>query len=587
MPSQDHQRQPRRDAPDGRPSRAHSVRETLSQLGARELLSEVRDRIEQVIDTRDRMDGLVEAMLTVTAGLDLEQTLQTIVHTAIELVDARYGALGVRGGDDYLEEFVHEGIGDRERARIGPLPHGRGVLGVLLSQPKPIRLDNLGLHPSSVGFPAHHPPMDTFLGVPVLVREKIFGNLYLTEKAGGQPFTEDDEVIVRALAAAAGVAIDNARLYQSSRLRQQWIAATRDIATEFLAGTEPRRVLGQIVEHTRALTGSDQALLAIPADPDTAPENLACLTVAQYAGSESRSRGRTLELAGTTVGDAHLRGHQARIDDRRGTALETALPGAGPAMILPLRTSDAVLGVLVTARDIDAGPYSDETVELAAAFADQAALAMRMADAQQRMRELDVLSDRDRIARDLHDHVIQRLFTLGLYAQGTLARARSPEIRHRLSTLVDDLQQVILDVRTSIFDLHGGDAGATRLRQRLDDAVRRTTADTPIAVSFDVSGPLSVVDPVLADHAEAVVREAVSNAVRHSGADSLTVTATVDDDLTLVIEDNGRGIPDDITPSGLTNLAQRAEQAGGQLDITHADRLHHTGTRVRWRAPLR
>lgn len=194
-----------------------SIRDTLSQLRLRELMAETRDRIDQMIDTRDRLDGLVEAMLSVTAGLDLDQTLRTIVHTATTLVDARYGALGVRGHDDQLERFVHEGIDDAARARIGDLPRGLGVLGMLFTQPKPIRLDNLAHHPTSIGFPPNHPPMHTFLGVPVRIRNKVYGNLYLTEKAGGQSFTEDDEVVVQALAAAAGVAIDNARLYQSSR----------------------------------------------------------------------------------------------------------------------------------------------------------------------------------------------------------------------------------------------------------------------------------------------------------------------------------------------------------------------------------
>ncbi|MBF6470138.1 GAF domain-containing protein, partial [Nocardia beijingensis] len=207
------------------------------------------------------MDGLIEAMLTVTSGLDLDRTLRTIVHTAISLVEARYGALGVRGHDQQLTQFIYEGIDEPTRERIGDLPQGHGVLGLLFSQPKPIRLDNLADHPCSVGFPAHHPPMRTFLGVPVRIRDEVFGNLYLTEKAGGQPFTEDDEVIVRALAAAAGIAIDNAHLYESARTRQTWIEATRDITTEFLAGTPSDRVLNHLVEATQRLTGSERTFL--------------------------------------------------------------------------------------------------------------------------------------------------------------------------------------------------------------------------------------------------------------------------------------------------------------------------------------
>ena len=177
------------------------LRDTLSQLRLRELLIEVQDRVEQIVQGRDRLDGLVEAMLVVTSGLELDETLRTIVHTAIDLVDARYGALGVRGHENELVEFIYEGIDEEMREQIGHLPEGRGVLGVLIDDPKPIRLENISHHASSVGFPPNHPPMRTFLGVPVRIRDEVSGNLYLTEKSGGQPFSEDDEVLVQALAA--------------------------------------------------------------------------------------------------------------------------------------------------------------------------------------------------------------------------------------------------------------------------------------------------------------------------------------------------------------------------------------------------
>lgn len=247
------------------------VMETLSQLRLRELLAEVQDRIAQIVGVRDQMDRLIEAMLVVTAGLDLDNTLRTIVHTAIELVDAGYGALGVRETDKdslQLAEFVYEGIDDRTRVLIGDLPRGHGVLGVLIEEPKPIRLTDLSTHPASVGFPEHHPPMHTFLGVPVKVRDEVFGNLYLTEKAGGQEFTEDDEVIVQALAAAAGTAIANARLYEQSQIRQQWLEATQDVATELLAGSEPDDVLELVADRALQLTQSAVAFLALPEDPD-------------------------------------------------------------------------------------------------------------------------------------------------------------------------------------------------------------------------------------------------------------------------------------------------------------------------------
>jgi GAF domain-containing protein len=233
------------------------LRDTLSQLRLRELRAEVQDRVGQIVEGRDRLDGLIDAMLAITSGLELDATLRAIVHTAIELVDARYGALGVRGDGHDLVEFVYEGIDEATREMIGHLPEGRGVLGLLIDLPKPIRLEDIRDHPSSAGFPPNHPPMRTFLGVPVRIRDEVFGNLYLTDKIDGRPFSEDDEILAEALAAAAGVAIDNARLYEESRSRQSWIEATRDIATEMLSGADPTTVFRLIADETLRLTGGE------------------------------------------------------------------------------------------------------------------------------------------------------------------------------------------------------------------------------------------------------------------------------------------------------------------------------------------
>ncbi|MTE11556.1 GAF domain-containing protein [Nocardia sp. CT2-14] len=562
------------------------IRETLSQLRLRELLAEVRDRVEEIIDARDRVDGLVEAMLAVTAGLDLEDTLRRIVRTAITLVDAHYGALGVRGPDGQLARFIYEGIDEQTARVIGPLPQGRGVLGLLFAQPKAIRLDNLADHPDSVGFPPGHPPMRSFLGMPVRIREEIFGNLYLTEKDNGMPFTEDDEVIVAALAAAAGVAIDNARLYETAQARQAWIAATRDLTTAFLATTTPDTVLEQVVDRVRALSDSQYAWLAVLPDPDLPVGEATELVIAEWSGPGHTHRGERIPIAGTVLARALASGTTLRLDTTTDVDAGELPIGAGPALVLPLHTGDATLGLLVVQRG-DIRPYPRETAELTEAFAGQAALAMQLAAAQQRMRELDVLADRDRIARNLHDHVLQRLFAIGMAAQGTAARTRNLEVRQRLSDHIDDLQTVINEIRTSVFDLHAGE-GPTRLRQRLDEIIRQHTADTNLRTSVRVAGPLDVVDAALADHAEAVVREAVSNAVRHSGADTLTVELTVNDDLVIVIEDDGCGLPDGLTPSGLTNLTHRAETAGGHCEVGPAAvaGLHGPGTRVSWSAPL-
>lgn len=560
----------------------HPLRQTLSQLRLRELLVEVQDRVEQIVEGRDRLDGLIEAMLVVTSGLELNETLRRIVHSATNLVDARYGALEVHDRDNRVLNFVHEGIDPETVKRIGHLPEGLGVIGLLIDEPKALRLEDLSQHPASVGFPEHHPPMRTFLGVPVRVRDISFGTLYLTDKTNGQPFSEDDEVLVQALAAAAGIAIANARLYQQAKARQSWIAATRDIATELLSGTEPATVFRLVGEEAIKLTAADAALVAVPLDNSAPAAEVAELLVIETVGSAVESiAGRTIPVSGTALGDVFVNGTPRQIArlDLDGVAEPVV---AGPALLLPLRAADTVAGVVVVLRRAAAGSFTDEQLEMMAAFADQAALALQLATSQRRMRELDVLTDRDRIARDLHDHVIQRLFAVGLSLQGTVPRTREPEVQQRLSEAVDDLQAVIQEIRTTIFDLHGASQGVTRLRQRIDTAVGQFAA-AGLRTSVQYIGPLSVVDSALADHAEAVVREAVSNAARHSQATNLAVRVRVDDDLCIEVSDNGRGMPGDYTGSGLINLRRRAEEAGGEFLI---ENLPTGGTLLRWSAPL-
>ncbi len=512
-------------------------------------------------------DGLVDAMLAVSSGLELERKLHTIVHTAMGLVQARYGALGVIGTDPQpvLERFVFEGIDQPTAEKIGPLPTGHGMLGVLLNSPKVIRVEDLSKHPSSIGFPANHPPMRSFLGVPIRIREQVFGNLYLTEKADGAAFTEADELLVLALAGAAGIAIDNARLYQAANTQQLWIEATRDISTQLLAGQDPDAVHREITAKAMALTGSEYSFCVTP---DESGE----LVVTDSTREDLL--GRRVAKTGSTVGLAFSDCIAMSVNDfgDLGEASRSAL-------VLPVCEPNTATGVLVCVAPAGRH-FTEHELDMAGAYASQAGLALHLANAQRRMRELDVLTDRDRIARDLHDHVIQRLFAVGLSLQGALG-ANAEDGARRVTGALDDLQEVVQEIRTAIFDLHGG--SVTRLRQRIEQAVTRMTTDSPVRPAVHVSGPLSVVDAALADHAEAVVREAVSNVVRHAGARSLTVSVTVDDDLTIGVTDDGVGISADITRSGLANLAARAHECGGQFTIAPQP---GGGTRLVWSAPL-
>ncbi|GHE81509.1 histidine kinase [Amycolatopsis deserti] len=558
------------------------LRETLSQLRLRELLREVQDRIEQLVQSRDQMDGLLEAMLAVAGSLELDATLRRIVHAAINLVDCRYGALGVLNQDrEGLAEFVYEGIDENTRREIGDLPTGHGLLGLLIQQPKPIRLDDLSQHAASYGFPPHHPPMRTFLGVPVRVRSEVFGNLYLTEKNNGQPFTEDDEVVVLALAAAAGIAVENARLYEEAQLRQRWQEATSEIRAELLAAADPTDVLYLIANRALALAGADFAFIAQPDDPDLPPADVTHLTVTVSAGLDSDSLiGREIPIHGSSCGAAYTDAQPRRVEN----LVYDLSHEFGPALVLPLRASrDYVSGVLVTLRKAGQDPFDSTQLPLAAAFADQAALALQLAEDQRSLNELKVVSDRDRIARDLHDHVIQRLFAHGLALQSTHMRSRNPEIQRRLADMIDDVQNIVAEIRTAIFDLHGGLHGTTQLRKRLNEIIAEVTGDTGLRTTVRMSGPIGVVGSELAEHAEAALREALSNAVRHARATTLTITVSVDDDLVIDVVDNGTGIPGKVARSGLHNLAERATQAGGRCLVTALD---GGGTRLTWSAPV-
>ncbi|MFC9968970.1 GAF domain-containing sensor histidine kinase [Nocardia ignorata] len=569
---------------------ATPVTETLSQLRLRELLDQVQERIAQIIDVHDRLDRLIEAMLAVTAGLDLDATLRSIVHTAIELVDAQYGALGVRDPNgDGLSAFIYEGIDDSTRVMIGDLPRGAGVLGLLLEQPKPIRLTDLSQHPSSVGFPAHHPPMRSFLGVPVQAREEVFGNLYLTEKAGGVEFTEDDEVVVQALAAAAGIAIENARLFEQSQVRQQWLETTADIASAVLGGTSHAELLTLVTEQTRELTDALCVFTALPEDPDVPPEEVSELRIVAASGTGAdKLAGRRISAKKSAIGRALRTGEQLDIDaptSPPGRHDSPSVDAFGPGRIIPLRASGAAIGVLIVLHRQDRNPPDELVGQMLVNFADQAAVALQLAATQRRMRELDVLSDRDRIARDLHDQVIQQLFAVGLSLQGTLQRVRGPEVRSRLSATIDDIQAIVQTIRQSIFDLQANTvADSAHYRKHLHAMILDMTDDTDLHTTVRLAGPISVLAPPLTDDVEAVLREAVSNVVRHANARTLAIELRVGDEVGIEVTDDGDGIPAEQTRrSGLANLAARAQRHGGTFTASSAP---GGGTTLCWSVPL-
>ena len=556
----------------------------LSQSRVQDLLGEVETGIEEVVSaTRDRMDALLGAVVSVATDLDLDSTLQRIVQAAMDLVDARYGALGVLGPGGELSRFLTAGIDEATKQRIGPLPTGLGVLGVVIEDDKPLRLTDISQHPMSCGFPQHHPPMSTFLGVPVRARGEVFGRLYLTEKAGGEEFTADDEVVVMALAGAAGVAIDHARQYEESRRRQRWLEATAKVSAALLADTGPDQALQLIATSAQQLTGADYTLIAVPDIASAAPPDVEGLTVAVCVGTGAEHIvGRRIPIKGSTTG-AVFADHTPRSVPRLAFDVASGEVDFGPALALPLGTSNRPAGVLLTLRAAGAGPFDDEEMGLVATFADQAALALERAADQATRRELEILTDRDRIAKDLHDHVIQQLFAVGLALNSTERRTTDHDIAQRITQHTSDLDDVIRGIRRVIFDLQTDPGPARHLRDEVRDIIGDLTTDSPLRTVVRIAGPLDSVPTDLAGHLFAVVREAVSKAVRHANAHNLTVTVSVDTDLTVTITDDGIGMPATTARSGLHNLTQRAQQAGGRLTLSQPDT---GGTTLSWTAPV-
>ncbi len=566
------------------PAEPGRVSSRLSALRLDELLHEVTERLAEIAASRDQLHGLLDAVVGVASGLELPATLRRIVVAAVRLVDAEYGALGVIGPDRSLDQFVYTGIDERTRQRIGHLPEGHGILGLLIDDPRPVRLHRIAAHASSYGFPPNHPPMNTFLGVPVRVRDEVFGNLYLTEKRGGD-FTADDEAVVQALAAAAGVAIENARLFEETRRRQRWLEASNEIAAALLSGTDPDEALLLIAARARELAGAQSVLLLLP-DPIAPEERLVVMVATGADAGDLRGRGTPVD--GSPAGRVFRSGVAESTADVTGADPPEPLfggsPGYGPALFVPLG-GPGEMGVLVVANRLGGPSFSAESTDMTVAFAGQAALALRLAEAQRAQQQLALYADRDRIAQDLHDQVIQRLFATGMALQGILRQVTAPAAQAKLHRAVDDLDHSIRDIRTTIFALQAPEDAPLPLRQQMINVVEEATAGSGLVLDLHIAGPVdTVVAADVAGHALAVLREAVTNVVRHAKANTISVSVNASDRLRIEVTDDGVGMPDGGRRSGLANLADRAEQLGGELALD--PNPDGAGTRLVWDVPL-
>lgn len=558
----------------------------FAALGRSAAAGNLHAQLDELLGARDQMERFLRVIVGLASDLDLDATLHRIVTAAMELTGARYGALGVRGPDGSLISFLHSGIDSATTDKIGHLPVGKGVLGVLLGEPEALRLDDLSAHPAAVGFPEHHPPMRAFLGVPITIRRTTFGNLYLTEPADRPAFSEADEVVARALASAAAVAIQNARLYDRVRTTAKWMEASRAITTALVSDVAPIVApLRLIAERACELIDAEQAIVLVPNEADDLPfEDVNTLLISTAVGVlADEVVGQQIPVDGSTSGGVFRSGVPLITESFRHPIQAFTDVGQRPAIVMPLRAHQSVLGVLVVARNANQSPFDASHLELMGDFADHAAVALRLSESRLQARELSLIADRERIAHDLHDHVIQRLFAAGMDLQGTIARSRSPEITKRLTRTVDDLQATIEEIRSRIFALQsaGDDSG---FRQQVQNAIADLTDDRDIETTVRMSGPLSAVDEELAEQATPVIIEAVSNAVRHSGAAHLTIDINVADELTIDITDDGCGIdPGNPRRSGLANLQRRADSVGGSCAISTPP---GGGTHLRWVAPL-
>jgi len=555
-------------------------------LGQRELVSRMHEQLDELLAARDQMERLLHVFVEIGSGLDLSATLRRIIVAARELTSAPYGALAVRDAEGNLLSFVHEGIDADTVRRIGHLPVGKGLLSLSLMDVPALRLDDLTAHPAAVGFPEHHPNMRGFLAVPITIRGTAFGNLYLTHVDPGRVFSKSDEVAARALAFAAAVAIDNAQLFERQRTSAKWMEASREITTALLSRAEPhQRPLRLIAERACVLTGAEQAIVLLPADPDLPDDETDTLVVSAAVGlNADEVLGRRIPVDSSTSGDVFRSGEPLITETLRYPIEAFTDVGQRPAIVMPLCAEDRVVGVIAIARGADQTPFDDSYLDVVSDFATHAAIALALASAREDARQLTLVAERERIAHDLHDHVIQRLFAAGMDLQGTLARARSPEIVDRLNRTLDDLQTIIEEIRTTIFQLKSPLGRTTDFRQRIQRVVADLTENRDIVTTTRIHGPTTAVGGELAEHAEAVTAEAVSNALRHSGASRLTVEVQVGDMFVLDIIDNGCGIPaDNDRNSGLANMKYRAEQLGGACEISNPP---EGGTRVHWAAPL-
>ena len=521
-------------------------------------------------ELRDRKDMLLEAGLALASELSLPIVLQRIVDLAAEVTDARYGALGVIGEGDRLVEFVTTGIPARQRQAIGALPTGRGVLGMLIHEPHPVRIKNIADHPQSVGFPANHPPMRSFLGAPVQAMGRVFGNIYLAEKRSADEFSQEDEDAVVIIAAQAGVAIANASLYEEVRLRERWLDALRDITNKVLAGAKETALLDAIAEHAQTLASAEAATVVTRS---SAPGEL---VVSAAAGARAAQlRGQKVPEVGSISGAVMSSGEEMSFDDvsQDPSAYQPiiSLGRHGPAFFVPLRVPGGVAGTLMVANLKGGKRFSEGTRRLVASLADAASVALDYDRVQSELRRLGLLDERERIAKELHDGVIQSLFAVGMSLQGTALTTGNSETSTRIEQAVEALDGVIRDLRNYIFGLRPGILADRQLDQAIRNLAEEMQARTHEQVDVRVDAALAARLSSRSADIVQLTREALSNVARHAHATTVTVRLEGSGErAVLIVADDGVGFEpgNNSAGNGLRNMRERSTRLGGTLEVT-------------------
>jgi signal transduction histidine kinase len=556
-------------------------------LELEDLLDELRSRASTARHSQVRMSQLLDAVVAVSADLDLAEVLGRIVDSAAALVDARYGALGVIDAEgERLVEFVTRGLSEEEHRRIGPPPRGHGVLGLLIREPRPRRLADIATHPDSYGFPPNHPEMHTFLGAPVRIRDEVFGNLYMAEKRNAEEFSDEDETILVALAAAAGVAIDNARLYDASRRQRDWSDAVAEITQVLLEHEDEEAAIGLVVRRVVALCHASAALVAIVDDEGR---------LRVRAGAPTGGRPKGVEAAVVLEASMWTQVLAARqpvlLSPSDPVAAQSwreelaAVLGAsadGATAVLPLPPGHGDLGIVIIAWSVEAEDLPRELMPGLTDFAQQAGLGLLAGRAQRDRALMALLDDRDRIARDMHDHVIQRLFATGLSLQSAARLASHPLVQPRIDDAVDEIDAAIKEIRQAIYQLHRP-VRTDEVSERLRSLAASFIEPLGFAPTVTTVGLLDGLGPALASELLAVVREGLANAVKYAGGSAVEVGVTVDDEFVrVVVADDGVGVDPATAKGGLVNLAERASARGGTFEVLPG--TPH-GTVLRWSVP--